>query len=111
MKFITEEIFLDRADALGRGKMDARIRQKYSSFDESIIGHSILSRPINGYFIGKGKKYIAILAAHHALEDITVNIAYMFIDYLLHNSYNGKINGTDCKLMLSKYQHLSHPHC
>lgn len=101
--------FLLVADEKGRGKMKDRLIEKYGELKETIIARSILSRPIEGYFIGEGKKYITVFAAHHALETITTNIAFLLIDMLLGRSKNGSINNVDCKLMLSKYCFLIVP--
>ncbi|MBQ7343359.1 MAG: hypothetical protein IJW53_01190 [Clostridia bacterium] len=101
--------FLLKADEEGRKKIKARLREKHGEIKETTVARSILSRPIEGYFIGEGKKYIAVFAAHHALESVTTNIAFLLADMLLEKSKGGNINGVDCKLMLSKYCFLIVP--
>lgn len=109
MKFGIDEEFLGVADAEGREKMKAKLIEKHGQIRESIIARSILQRPIEAYFIGEGKKYIAIFAAHHALESITTNIAFLLIDLILQKSAQGRIKDIDCKLLLSKYCFLVVP--
>ena len=101
--------FLLIADEAGREKMKSRLIEKHGDLRETVVARSILSRPIEGYFIGNGKKYIVVLAAHHALESITTNIAFLLSDLLLKKRKDGNINGVDCKLMLSKYCFLILP--
>jgi g-D-glutamyl-meso-diaminopimelate peptidase len=101
--------FLIIADESGREKMKSRLVEKHGDLREIVVARSILSRPIEGYFIGGGKKYIVLLATHHALESITTNIAFLLADLLLEKRKGGNINGVDCKLMLSKYCFLILP--
>lgn len=109
MGFKMDEEYLRRADDTGREKMRGHLLAKHPNIRGSIIARSILSRPIEAYFIGEGKRYIAVIAAHHALESITANFAFAFMDYMLGNIGKGKINGIDCKFLLSKYCFLVVP--
>lgn len=106
---ITDKIFILPADADGRQKMNEWIEQKYVCADVSVIARSILSREIKAFFIGSGKRYVTLLATHHALESITANLAYMLIDLLLEFERKNKIYGIDCKLLLSKYRFVVVP--
>ena len=101
--------FLLAADEAGRERMKTRLIEKYGNLQQTIVARSILSRPIEGYFVGEGKKYILICATHHALESVTTNIAFLLADLLLEKRKGGNINGVDCKLMLSKYCFLILP--
>ena len=101
--------FLIKADEEGREKMKARLLDKHGEIKETTVARSILSRPIEGYFIGEGEKYIFVFATHHALESVTTNIAFLLSDMLLEKSKLGSINGVDCKLMLTKYCFLIVP--
>ena len=109
MSFFIEEVFRQPADFIGRVRMAERLVEKHGEVRITTFARSILSRPLDAYFIGSGKRYIAVFAAHHALESITVNIAYIMIDYLLTKMSGGKINGVDCKLLLSKYCYIIVP--
>jgi g-D-glutamyl-meso-diaminopimelate peptidase len=103
MRFKIDSELLVRADGAGRERMREYIVGKYPRIKIGLIARSILSRPIEAYFIGEGRKYIAVVAAHHALESITANFAFALIDYLLTKSRTDSINGVDCKFLLSKY--------
>lgn len=109
MRFTIDAEFLLRADGEGRDKMRERLIAKHGALRESTVARSILSRPIDAYFIGEGQRYIFILAAHHALETITTNIAFLLADMLMDRSNGKSINGIDCKLLLSKYCFLILP--
>ena len=102
MKHITERIFLDACDSSGREKLISYLDDKHPSLSYTAIGRSILSRPIYAFYIGSGKGRICIFAAHHALEDITSNIAFLLCDYLLSMQCFGTVKGVDCNLLLSK---------
>ena len=103
MQFSVDNVFLSPADSFGRDRMMKLICGKHKDVREVRIANSILSRPIEGFYVGSGKRYVLVCAAHHALESITSNIAYVLLDYLLSKSHSGKICGVDCKLLLSKY--------
>ena len=103
MRFKIEDVFLASADENGRERMRSYVLGRHGNVRGSIIARSILSRPIEAYFIGKGKRYILVTAAHHSLESITANFAFTFIDYLLSKNDNGSVNGIDCKFLLSNY--------
>lgn len=47
------------------------------------IGRSILSRPIEAYIVGNGRRRVAFFGAHHALETVTANVLYAFVYMLL----------------------------
>ncbi len=104
MSFNIDDVFLLPADSEGREKMKDRIIQKYGNITVTTVARSILSREIEGYFIGEGKRYIAVFAAHHAQESITANIAFLLIDLLLTGMRQGRINSIDCKLLFTKYR-------
>ena len=104
MRFVIEDVFLSLADTDARRKMTDRIEEKHPGVSGTVIARSILSRPIEAFYIGEGDRYITILGAHHALESITVNIAYLLIDYIASSRNNTLLKGVDCKLLLSKYR-------
>ena len=106
---LIEPVLLLPADESGRTKMTEYIEKKYGIRPTLTVARSILSRPIEGYIVGKGKRYILVTATHHALESITTNIAFMLIDLLLSKENVGSINGVDCKLLLSKFAFIIIP--
>ena len=103
MRFGIDAEYLVRADSEGRELMRDNLMKKHSHIEGTLIARSILSQKIEAYFIGGGKRYIAVIAAHHALESISTNFAFAFIDYLLTRSVRGAVMGVDCKFLLSKY--------
>ena len=103
MRFKIDNVFFKKADREGREAMRAHLVEKYPLLNGSIIARSILSQPIEAYFVGTGRRYVMLFAAHHALESITTNFAFAFIDYLLGNSEKGTIKSVECKFLLSKY--------
>ena len=109
MRFKIDEVFLERADDKGREKMREYILKKHKDVRGIMVARSILSRSIEAYFVGSGKRCILLTAAHHALESVTANFAFVFIDYMLTKSNNDSINGIDCKILLSKYCFLIVP--
>lgn len=106
---MTDECFYARADEIGRRKMKEYLQKKHGDIRETVIARSILSRPIEAYYIGSGRKYIVLTATHHALESVTANVAFMLTDMLLEKSGNGRIKEVDCKFLLSKYCFLIVP--
>lgn len=50
------------------------------------LGKTLLSKTVDCYKIGRGKRSILAVGAHHALEYITASSLYAFIDFLLENS-------------------------
>ena len=106
IKFDKNEVFLLPADDFGRGEMIGYIEKKHGGLRSQQIARSILSRPIEAYSVGEGKKLIAILAAHHSLESITSNIAYLLLDTLLSFSRSDMVKGVNCKLILAKYRFI-----
>lgn len=109
MRFIPEDAFLVPADSVGRNRMAERIKEKHGEYESQIIARSILSRPIEAIFVGEGKRYVTVFAAHHSLESITANIAYILADYLMTVRVGEKVCGIDCKLLLSKYSFIIVP--
>ncbi len=95
-------VFLKQADIENRCKMQEYIEERHG-ISPRTFARSILSKPIDVYFVGEGKKYITVFASHHALESICTNIAFLLIDTLMENKENGMINGINCKILLSKY--------
>ena len=101
--------FLLPADEQGRGEIKKHLTKKHGRDDSQLIARSILSRPIDAYVIGEGERCVLVVGAHHALESITANIAYLLIDLLLTYSHSGVVKGIDCKLLLSKYRFIVIP--
>ena len=109
MRFKIDGEFLIPADSSGRAVMREHLLAKHPSLDVTTYARSILSREIEGFGIGEGGRYILIAAAHHALETISTNIAFLLIDLLCHGRKVGRINGNDCKLLLTKYRFIVLP--
>ena len=109
MRFLIEDVFLTPADLSGRERMVNRLREKHGDINATSFAKSILSRPIEAFYIGSGRKYITIFAAHHALESITANLAYILIDFLMTSRQKDTVYGIDCKLLLSKYRFIIVP--
>ncbi len=101
----SENVFLKPADCIARTQMRDTIIDRYG-ISPTVLGRSILSREIECYRIGSGEKYILVAAAHHALESITVNIAFLLMDILMSKMETGSVNGVNCKLLLSNYSFM-----
>ena len=106
---VEDKVFTPPADREGRAKMTEWILKKHERAEYTAISRSILSQSIDAFFIGDGRRYITVFAAHHALESITANLGYMLIDLLLTSANKGNIWGVDCKLLLSKYRFVIVP--
>ena len=104
-----DEKFLLPADDAGRKMMKKRLEEKYGFLNTFLLTKSILSRAIEGYKIGKGKRCVFIVGTHHAMESITANLSFLLIDYLLANADSGNVKGVNCKLLLSKYSFIIIP--
>lgn len=109
MRFKIDDVFLVPADQSGRERMTERLKEKYDNVNVTSFAKSIMSRPIEAFYIGSGREYIAILATHHALESITANLAYILVDFLLGYSKEKTVYSIDCKLLLSKYRFIIVP--
>lgn len=105
----TDKIFTLPADSDGRSKMREWILKKHKDVEVAKVARSIFSEPIEAFFIGGGRCYILIAAGHHALESVTVNVAYMLIDALLSPALINAFYNIDCKLLLSKYRFIVIP--
>lgn len=104
-----DKIFTLCADADGREKMRQWIVRSHPSIEVTTVARSILSRPIDAYFVGKGSRYILLVGGHHALESVTVNVTYMILDALLSPTLMSALYGIDCKLLLTKYRFIIIP--
>lgn len=96
-------------DLLGREKMLGVLREISGNFDTVTIGRSILAKPIEVLKIGKGKKKICIFAAHHALENITVNISFLLSLCLLVPDFSPSLRLLNIPLLLDKYTYYIAP--
>lgn len=105
----TDKIFTLPADADGRSKMREWIEKKHRGVQLTTVARSILSEPIDASFIGSGRRYIVIVGAHHALESVTANVAYMLTDALMSPTLISAFYSIDCKLLLSKYRFVIIP--
>ena len=103
MRFLIDGVFTLPADSSAREKMVERLKEKHENINSTEIAKSILSRPIEAFYIGSGNEYVTVFAAHHALESITSNLAYSLIDFLLSLTDEKMAYDIDCKLLLSKY--------
>ena len=88
------------------------LRANFLSFFESefknqesvIIGKSMLGEDIMCYKLGKGKRRILYVAAHHAAEYISASALYDFIIFLLDKSARGEVYGSvNLRLLLQKF--------
>lgn len=109
LKFDKNEVFLLPADETGRSNMKDHIEAKRGFLNVNILAKSILSYRIDAYSVGSGGRCIVVAAAHHALESITSNLAFLLIDALLGLSEFSSVYGVDCKLLLSKYRFIILP--
>lgn len=109
MRFVIDDVFTLPADVAGREKMVERLKEKHGDINATEISKSILSRPIEAFHIGDGRKYITVFATHHALESVTANFAYIFIDFLMTMASEREVYDIDCKLLLSKYRFIIVP--
>lgn len=109
MKYKFDEELLVSPDMQGRDKMLSSLVKKHGELFYTSVGKSILSRQIDALYIGSGGRFVCIFATHHALEDVTANIAFMLADYLLSMQESGTVKGVDCKLLLSKYRFVILP--
>ena len=105
----TDKIFTLPADSDGRSKMREWILKKHKGTEVTRVARSIFSESIDAFFIGGGRRYIVVAAGHHALESVTVNVAYMLIDALLSPALINAFYSIDCKLLLSKYRFIVIP--
>ena len=105
----TDEVFALPADDAGRGAMKKTLEKRHGFLNVFTLTKSILSRPIEAYKIGEGKRCVCVVGAHHAMESITVNLSFLLMDHLFANANGGDINGVDCKLLLSKYSFIIIP--
>ena len=83
-------------------------KQSYLSSDRKIeyvkIGKSILSKDIDGYKIGSGKRLILVVGAHHALEYITSQALYDFIDFITDKSTRPRtLYGISLDFLLNRF--------
>ena len=106
---IKDDIFMLPADEYGRWKMKERLEERHGALNLISLGKSILSRPIEAYKIGDGKKLVCLIGAHHAMESITANLLFLLVDYLFGNARCGNVNTVDCKFLLSKYSYIIVP--
>ena len=69
-----------------------------------IIGKSMLGEEIIAYKIGRGKRHILCVGAHHAAEYITSSVLYDFILFLLEKAARGaSYNEIDIRFLLQKF--------
>lgn len=69
--------------------------------DVSVIGKSILSKPINLYRIGSGKTNVLYIGAIHGAEYITGSVLFSFINDFLENPLQRY--GIDMRVYLNAY--------
>jgi g-D-glutamyl-meso-diaminopimelate peptidase len=70
----------------------------------SVIGKSILGRPIFAYRIGTGKINVLFVGAHHASEHITASVLYSFMMKILERDRKyGKYCGIDTRVYRGLY--------
>ena len=103
------EVFMRKADAAGRAEMRSYVESMRGFLDVGVIGRSILSREIEAFSVGSGEGIVLLVAAHHAMESITSNLAYLLMHTLLGGMTVGSVNGVDCKFLLSKYRYMIVP--
>lgn len=86
-----------------KNKLDELI-QRHPTLEATVIGHSMLGRDIDCFRIGKGKRYILAVGAHHGMEHITTLALYEFIDFLAgKESAGASYAGVNIPYILSKF--------
>ena len=105
----TDRLFGILPDASGRGKLTEIIKENNGELELITLGRSILSRPIEAMKIGKGEKKICIFASHHAMENITVNIAFLIGLYLSKPALSASLQSANIPLILNKYTYYVVP--
>ena len=71
-----KEVFLMPADARGREKMEEEISGAEGFGGCIEVGKSIMSTPIKAFPVGRGRRVILLVGAHHGAEHITANLLY-----------------------------------
>ena len=78
--------------------------KKHPAAECGKIGKSILSRDIEYFRIGKGKRHIIIVGAHHAMEHITASVLYDFIDFITEKATRGEVySGVNLAFLLKRF--------
>lgn len=76
---------------------------RYPFITSTLLGESVMGRPIRCLQIGKGEKEVSYNAAHHANEWITVPVLLKFIeDYSKAYAENGEIGGYSARNMFNE---------
>lgn len=98
--------FLLPADEAGRGEMHRAIEAEYGLLPVQRIGKSLMGRDINAYFIGNGGRRVAFFGAHHALEHITCNLLFAFMQDILAKNKSGE---TEASTLLAHFTYVIVP--
>lgn len=78
--------------------------EKNPGAETGIVGRSILSKDIDYFRIGDGKRHILAVGAHHAMEYITASALYDFIGFLTEKSARGDTYcGVNLGFLLKKF--------
>ena len=96
-----KDTFLLPADSQGRELMEAEMLLHSDGSLGIQVGKSILGAPIKAYAIGRGRRVILLVGAHHGAEHITANILYATADTLLTEC--GSILGIELSNLLEKF--------
>lgn len=102
-----DKSFKEPADERVRDVMDKAVMES-ENVTRQRIGRSILSRDINAYFVGKGRRRVIYFGAHHAAESITCNLLFTFL-YALSRGDRARLGVQDVSILLEKYTYIIVP--
>ena len=72
--------------------------------EKRVIGKSVLGEGLCCYKIGRGKRGVVAVGAHHAMEHITASALYRFVDFLTEELARGRVfYGVNLTLLLQKF--------
>ena len=80
------------------------LRGRYPFLGVSVIGNSVLGRPLYQLTIGRGKPCVGYNAAHHANEWITTPVLLRFLEqYAYGVAFGGSVGGADFRALYEHY--------
>ena len=91
-------------DAEFRKNKLEELLERYPSLESSVIGRSMIGRDIDCLKIGKGRRCILAVGAHHGMEHISSLALYDFVDFLAKKESSGALYaGVNIPYILSKF--------
>ena len=80
------------------------LRGRYPFLGVSVIGNSVMGRPLYQLTIGRGGVRVGYNAAHHANEWITTPVLLKFLEqYAYGIAFGGNVGGTDFRSLYERY--------